>query len=168
MLQAEKAEKIVQRVQSHSGAARIILEIGKVKNRKISDLFIPKKTRHIFLGDLNRLKRQGLITLNKKSNKIEAALTVDGVIEFFKLSLNYSKKLPDGTICIVVFDVPEKTRKHRRFLRKFLFDKAFIPLQKSVWISQFDDAEILLSLFKMLKIKKWVKVFIAKEEGHAA
>lgn len=165
MLQAEKAEKIVQRVQSHSGAARIILEIGKAKNYKTPDLFIPKKTRRVFLGDLNRLARQGLITVKKKTTKIEAALTTDGIMEFFKLSLNHSKKLPDGTICIVVFDVPEKTRKHRRFLRHFLWEKAFIPIQKSVWISQFDDAEILLSLFEMLKIKKWIKVYIAKEEG---
>lgn len=161
-------EKIRQSVKSFSAASRILLEIGGAKDQNITNLFIPQRNRRSFLNNLSRLARQGLLTIEKRPDGIGAALTTAGKLEFFKLFLDQSKKLPDGIICIVVFDVPEKYRKQRWLLRKFLSDKAFVPLQKSVWISQFDDARVLLSLFRMLKIRGWVRVYKAKEENNAS
>jgi DNA-binding transcriptional regulator PaaX len=160
-------EKIHQRVKSPSLASRILLEVGRARGQRISNLFIPQRTRRSFLNNLSHLARQGFITIKKESERISVSLTEAGRLEFFKLSLNQSKKLPDGVICLVVFDIPEKYRNHRWLLRKFLLEKAFVPLQKSVWISQFDDAEILLALFRHMKIGGWVRVYKAREKNCA-
>lgn len=62
---------------------------------------------------------------------------------------------------IVVFDIPEKTRKTRDYLRAKLYELGFGMLQESVWITPFDIVADLREYFKTLHLEENVFVFMA-------
>jgi DNA-binding transcriptional regulator PaaX len=87
---------------------------GLIKNGFISK----DKTGHLSLtpkGELRLLRYQEELKLKKKK-----------------------KKKWDGKWRIVIFDIWEKSRKKRDFLRRELADFGFIKLQNSVWITPYD------------------------------
>ena len=98
--------------------------------------FCEHKPRQSFRNALNRLERRGFIIGERDKGKARYVLSEDG--EKFanrlrlKLELSKSRKW-DGRWRILIFDIPEKMRGKRDFLRKELRDFGFYPLQKSVW-----------------------------------
>lgn len=114
---------------------------------------------------LRRLEERGLIKRRQTADKLEIALTKEGLHEYFRVKVHDADMLPEGKVCMVVFDIPERHRALRRKLRTFLESAAFIPIQRSVWITPFDAAKPLARLFKDLKDRCWIKVYTA-EEGH--
>lgn len=113
-----------------------------------------------FKTTLSILKKEKFI--KKKAGQIK--LTEKGLVEFAKKKVGKTDLLPNEIDCIVVFDIPETQRKIRILLGRLLTELAFIKIQKSVWISQFDNAKPLKELLVLLKLKKWVRIFTGKEE----
>lgn len=124
----------------------------------------PRRPATFSLNDyhtaLYNLRNAGLI--NKKEQKI--ILSEEGIIEYVRTKVEETDELPKGIVCIVVFDIPEKNRKIRKLLSTLLTELVFFRFQKSVWVSQFDNAKALKKLLVMLKIKKWVRIYTGKEE----
>jgi|GEM_PF-2985088 len=121
---------------------------------------VANRLTHKKVGRTYNLKRDGFIETKKRKIKISES----GITEYIRTTIDDTDKLPDGTDCVVVFDVPEKNRKIRKLLNKLLIELAFLKIQKSVWISQFDNAKLLKKLLIMLKIKKWVRIYTGQEE----
>lgn len=158
-------QKISFKIPSYSSLASILFKLGE-KNKGDDEGFV------VFI-DINSKFRRDLLTLKKKNlikikkidkNLIKAALLPDGVLEFFKLKMVQSEELFGDEVCMVVFDIPEKFKKQRALMRKFLIDCVFLRIQKSVWIARFDYVDLLTDLFVMLEMKNWVRVFWAKEK----
>jgi DNA-binding transcriptional regulator PaaX len=133
-----------------SGAATNWISIIKPFIFKPADLY----------SAVHSLERSGLIS--RKNKKIK--LSKRGHIEYIKIKIKETEELDDDKGCVVVFDIPEKQRKIRKSLNKLLKELVFLQIQKSVWISQFNNAEPLKKLLIMLEIKKWVRIFTGKEE----
>ncbi|KKT69715.1 MAG: hypothetical protein UW63_C0048G0005 [Candidatus Uhrbacteria bacterium GW2011_GWF2_44_350] len=112
-----------------------------------------------FYNAVRKLKDNKLI--KKEKDKIK--LTEKGVLEYARTKIEKTDLLPEGTDCIVVFDIPETERKIRDFLSKLLEEIAFIRIQKSVWISPFDNAAALKELLQLLGYKKWVRIYNGQE-----
>ena len=58
----------------------------------------------------------------------------------------------DGKWRAVVFDIPESSRKERRFLRNELKWMKFKELQKSIWVCPYNIEKELFALLKLWKI----------------
>lgn len=95
---------------------------------------------------LNRLIRNGLILKDKDG---ELKLSSKGELRLFKFQEETKrlKKKWDGKWRIVIFDIWEKSRKKRDFLRHELAEFGFIKLQNSVWITPY-DCEDYINLLK--------------------
>lgn len=148
-------KNIFKTIKPTSVSAKILISLGEV-----GDLSRVHANKRVVQKGRERLIKKGLIqVINQKKIKLSEA----GLIEFFKLELTQTDLLSKNKICLVVFDVPEISKEVRNLLRKFLKDSCFFPFQKSVWISQFNMAKPLSKIFHLMKLDKWVRVFMATE-----
>lgn len=111
---------------------------------------------------MERLRERDMIRVDQKASQYQITLTEKGVYELSRLKVLRSSLHEDQKVCMVVFDIPENKRKLRSELRRFLSSAAFIPLQRSVWISPFDAAEALADVFRSVKADRWVQVYTAQ------
>ena len=166
-----------KKLQGHSRAACILENIGN----RIEDIhlglsrpglvvkynidgardYLNRKDKYLQRQALKRLKQRNLIKMQKIAESYQVALTQYGIDEFMRLKILNSKIHTDGTICMVTFDIPESQSTFRKRIRRILANSAFIPLQRSVWISNIDAADILSKLFKSQYSQKWIRVFTA-------
>lgn len=96
--------------------------------------------------------------LRKESNlqKCKFILSQKGIN---KLKINYpfyfySLKNWDKKLRLVIFDIKEIDKDKRNFLRRFLKQLGFIMIQKSLWLSPFNQFPIL---------KKWLRENLTNE-----
>ena len=112
---------------------------------------------------LERLVAKKLIRIQETAKTLSVALTTAGESELFRLQVLHAPKCSEGTVCMVVFDIPESKKKLRKQLRDFLRYSGFEPLQKSVWISPFAAMDPLSKLFASKKVSRWVYVFCVQK-----
>ena len=86
--------------------------------------------------NISRLKKQGLITEDKDK---KFCLTAKGeeMVAYIKDRHSILEKPWDKKIRVVVFDIPERERNLREWLRTELGLLLFKPLQKSVYIGKY-------------------------------
>ena len=77
----------------------------------------------------------------------------------------YSKIKSSDEIKIVVFDIPEKKRFYRDWLREVLKNLKFKMLQKSVWIGKTILPEEFFNDLKRLGILSYVEIFAITKTG---
>lgn len=123
-----------------------------------------KHREHSFRSTLSRLHSKGLIARAKDTNKF-FVLTDKGQREYKKIltRLLYEQKKEeewDKKWRILIFDIPEKYKKHREFLRRELVDYDFFPLQKSVWVSPYRAAEELKQILEDHGLDRWVRLMV--------
>jgi len=103
-------------------------------NKKKKEIRISRNTRIGFYNTLLRLEKQGLIEKNKKGRW---GITKNGKEEIKAIE----KREPKQYVCkdkksytIIAFDIPERKRDTRDWLRGTLIEMGFSLLQQSVWI----------------------------------
>lgn len=158
----ENTRKPALKIKPGTSAFSLLQKIGdKGAGTDFIELKIPLfLNEYRFRNALHKLRKENLLI--EKDKKIK--LSEEGLTEYARIKVEQSNLLPEGIDCIVVFDIPESKRKIRTFLGKLLVSLAFLRIQKSVWISPFDNAEPLCELLKRLGLKKWVRIFTGKEE----
>lgn len=113
---------------------------------------LSKSKREIMLRQkISQLKRQGYFRKTKKGWE----LTLKGRIEVIKVILwkKLQDKKWDGKWRLIIFDIPEMTRRHRDFLRRELKWIGFRELQKSVWIFPYDMEKEIMALLKLWQLE---------------
>lgn len=90
---------------------------------------------------LARLRKQKLISISYEGDKTKITLTENGrrkvlAYKFAEMKLNKGKW--DGWWRIVIFDIPEKNKKGRNYLRSKMQELGFYMLQKSVLVTPWD------------------------------
>jgi len=110
---------------------------------------------------LYRLRKKGLI--GKKNN--EYKLTFLGLKYFKKIKQNNikNKKEWDGKWRIVMFDIPEKIKKEREWLRFKLFELEYRSFQKSVFIGKWPLSEELYKEIIDKKLKNHIRIITVGE-----
>ncbi len=79
-----------------------------------------------------------------------------------QIAIEKSKSLKwDGKWRILIFDIPEKHRKLRTFLKAEALEYGFEPLQKSVLVSPFKIAEEFKEALEYRDIERWVKLIVS-------
>lgn len=135
-----------------------------------SHLFCNHKKARSFYVALHRLEKRGLISKHKIKNNHIFRLTQKGEKEAFfchldaQLALHQPKKQKwDGYWRIVFFDVPEKRRRYRDYLRQMLKTLSFKELQKSIWVTPHKIPEFLRELLWEEKIKHFTRFITVKD-----
>ena len=131
--------------------------------------------RQQFYSLLNQLKNQGLIEKKKGNDKKGSIwkITKKGLEKlnlmktknlFIKKSINF-KKEPDDKIRVIIFDIPEKERYKRNWLRMVLVSLGFSLLQQSVWIGKSKIPERFIFNLQKRGMLDYVQIFEINKEG---
>ncbi len=150
----------------------ILWEVGEGTAKS----FFPHPYYHAFCSHRNKqnlqvslyqLKKKGLI---KKDSSQTFRLTPEGKKQAFwahldaKLALRQPpKKKWDGKWRMVFFDIPEKKRRLRDYLRVVLKTLGFVELQKSAWVTPYKIPDIINELLWEEKIKHHTRFIIIEE-----
>lgn len=166
--QTKKARKLLGITKS---ILAILLEGGTVTIKAFfahpySHLFCNHNNKRDYYRTLNRLKNHGL--LRKKSDTFR--LTKQGEREAFFAHLDAQtvlykpkKREWDGQWRMIIFDVPEKKRKYRDYLRQMLKTLGFKELQKSTWVTPHPIPDFLKELLWEERMKHFTRFITIKE-----
>lgn len=96
---------------------------------------------------INNLKNSSYFTFNGNN----FSLSNSGRVKVIENIIKRKKKIKkwDGVWRAIIFDVPEKKRHQRNFLRRELKLMGFKELQHSIWITPYDVERELLCLLKL-------------------
>lgn len=104
--------------------------------------------------NIYRLKEKGILKINRGEIEIDKKK----LNYFYKYRLIYSK-LNSTSKIILIFDIPEKERKTRNWLRKQIKLWGFSMIQKSVWLGTGPLPKEFTNRVKLLNVEKCIKVF---------
>jgi DNA-binding transcriptional regulator PaaX len=113
---------------------------------------------------LSRLKKKGLISKEKETWKI-TRLGKEMLMHKNNALLSFIPEKPNKKqkkTTIIVFDIPEKKRKYRDWLRYELIGLGFEFVQQSVWFGPTLPQEFVVYLEKV-KLIKYTRFFKVKE-----
>ncbi|MBI2406639.1 MAG: CRISPR-associated endonuclease Cas2 [Candidatus Harrisonbacteria bacterium] len=122
---------------------------------------------------LYKLRKDGLIAAQGSIARKAPQLTARGKLMLTKLRARNAIKLPAPTyVCvpstkftIITFDIPERERRKRDWLRDVLKNLKFAMLQKSVWIGKVKVPEEFLDDLKKHKLLGLVEIFEISKGG---
>ncbi len=132
--------------RSHSIRKRILWE--KIQERR-------KLSRGTYDQALSRLKNGGFVTFKKQ----HYLLTEKGVEKYKDPYRLITGKLSKKDKILVIFDIPEKRRRARLWLRSQLKFWDFKMIQKSVWAGSGPLSKEFNEITKTLGIEKCIKSF---------
>lgn len=166
---AESLYLVVAIHEAGYGASRKQIERkqGEIRNRKFTrqkeEEFIQKRRNLYSL--LSHLKQDGLI---EKENAFW------GITPLGKAKLQGMKAKPkkgvykreiDNTLKIVIFDIPEKERWKRAWLRDALQNLGFKIIQKSVWAGKVKLPQGFLEDLEKYNLLNYVEIFSVTKSG---
>jgi len=134
-----------------------------------------KKVNDRFYSMVSRLEKDGLMERSKKDKSSFFKITNKGIdkIGFLKNkkkrmietpSCDYDSK-KSNRVTIVMFDVPEKQRTKRRWLRSALSKMEFEMIQKSVWMGKVVIPREFLDDMRMLDMTDYIEIFEITKTG---
>lgn len=148
-----KRDGASRRLSAAATITRVILEKIGEAGEVVLDSFFPAKypearlwrkllgldssyefKRASFASRISQLQSNGLVAKSRRSGKAFWRLTPDGraVLD----GAAGGRPQPDGKRRLVCFDIPERDRAKRRWLRTELVACGYRPLQRSVWIGE--------------------------------
>lgn len=156
-------------------AAEIILGIlweigsGTINSffpHKYAKTFGYSKKTNTYHTSLHRLRKKGLISkkggiyeLTSKGKKEAFLAFINNEVSMFKLA----PQAWDRNWRIIFFDIPEKKRKHRDYLRFIIRTIGFKEFQKSIWIYPYPVPSFLKDLLFEENIKQYTRLITTKE-----
>lgn len=123
---------------------------------------------------LYRLRQDKLLNEKVVKNKIVILLTEKGREKLEKLKEKYLNKLPAANLyggdasdkfIIVAFDIPEKERRKRDWIRDVLQNLNLKSIQKSLWIGKVKIPKQLINDLSELKMLDYVEIFEISKTG---
>lgn len=108
-----------------------------------------------------RLQQKGLV--DKKEKHYQLTSQGLNIIQVFQKKADYNKKEWDGKWRIVMFDIPEKQRNERYWLRYHLFALDYKPLQKSVFLGKYPIEEDMYQKLIERELHQYVRLITVGE-----
>lgn len=132
------------------------------------------RKKQAFHSLLNKLKREGLIKKEVNKRNSPWSITKQGARKLSLLQVKrgdrelikseYAHRQGNNLI-IVSFDIPEKERRKRDWLRSVLFSLGFKKLQKSVWAGKIGVPREFFNDLKTNSILPYVHIFSIRKGG---
>lgn len=151
------ASRIEYEYQNH----RRISESKKFRGENIKDR---KRRLSIFIS---KMKHDGLI---KELNDNKFIISDMGKGKLGQLKNNlpsryYNSEIGKNNLVIISFDVPEKLRRKRDWLREVIRNLGFEMIHKSVWIGKVKIPKEFILDLEDLKILEFVEIFEISKTG---
>lgn len=132
-----------------------------------------RRMRERYYNLLSYLRRDNLITENKSGEKRIFYLTQKGKQKIRMLRERKQRQLPEAryakepsvAFTIIAFDIPERERRKRNWLRAVLKALEFKMIQKSVWIGKIKVPRELVEDIKRLNLLEAVEIFEISKTG---
>jgi phenylacetic acid degradation operon negative regulatory protein len=172
----DKNRKTSEKNKKVWGVAKTILamltEAGEITLKSFfahpySHAFCKHGSRKTVYSSFSQLKKKGWI---KKQSGDTFRLTKAGEKEAFFAHLDAQavlyhpkKQKWDGFWRMVVFDIPEKKRRYRDYLRQMLKTLDFRELQKSTWVTPYLIPDFLKELLWEERVKHFTRFITIKE-----
>lgn len=152
-------QEILYTFSNYPGGYRLLYDILYEKKGKDR----PNKTT--VQSTLTRLKKRGLLSNEKRVWSItpEGKELLQHKKSQIKRYFPTKIKTEQSKTMIIVFDIPEKERNYRDWLRGELMGFGFEMIQRSVWFGPALPKEFITYLDEH-KILKYVRFFKAREE----
>ena len=122
-----------------------------------------KFSRQSFAVILSRLQKQKLIT--RQSGKWSITNLGKKIIGESKFRQNSELPPEDGKARLFIFDIPERERKKRLWLRLELISYGYKLLQKSVWVGYRPLPENFLRDLEDFNLKSHIHIFSIHHSG---
>lgn len=123
--------------------------------------------RATFSSILSQLQAQGLVARRRQSGRNYWRITPLGQ-KFVADRATAERPRPDGKKRLVCFDIPERERDKRRWLRGELIALGYRPLQKSVWIGETPLPQEFIEDLDALALRTHVHVIPVVADGTLA
>ncbi|MDP3727356.1 MAG: hypothetical protein Q8R35_01810 [bacterium] len=120
--------------------------------------------RPTFAAILSQLKAQGLVKRIPKRGRRYWRITMAGRAALTEPRHSTSHR-PDGQKRLVCFDIPERDRAKRRWLRGELIACDYHQLQKSVWIGKTPLPQEFIEALDTLELRGRVHLLRVESEG---
>jgi hypothetical protein len=135
----------------------------EIRRKKIFQTFYRLKRDGLIASDKNHipvLTKRGLRVLNQQTTEV-----ADENENEFPSFVSYQVRAIPGTM-VIIFDIPEKERRKRAWLRKVIKKLGFSMAQKSVWIGKVAIPEKLWHDLGSLALLPFVRFFTIDNEGN--
>lgn len=129
------------------------------------------RERQRFHKLLNQLKREGLIANEGKPRRALWQLTPKGLqrlpyaLAKAKIPTPQYERKRDGTWKVVIYDVPERERGKRLWIRRALASLGFSFLQESVWTGTSAIPRAFLDDLREMRMIHYVQIFEVSKRG---
>lgn len=120
-------------------------------------------SKQTFSTILWRLQKQGLVS--RKSGRWHVSDKALKLLHGVNFAPNAGLPPEDGLIRIVIFDIPERDRKKRHWLRSELVLSGYKMLQKSVWIGYRPLPADFLDGIEYMNLRHCIHVFGVNKKG---
>jgi DNA-binding PadR family transcriptional regulator len=186
----DKTKRILQELRHHTRTTREIIEalvltdpdtfkvtkrlLGYTTKPKFDYKYWKRQEEKRFYTLLAKLRKEGLVEKRKLYNKIIWHNTAKGIKKLLNYkNQNLNKKLPHKKYkkieskhtILIIFDIPEKWRSQRAWLRRQLANLEFNKLQQSVWIgTHIIPADFIYDL-KEINLLKYIHIFKVTKTG---
>ncbi|OHA04868.1 MAG: hypothetical protein A2934_00825 [Candidatus Sungbacteria bacterium RIFCSPLOWO2_01_FULL_47_10] len=124
-----------------------------------------------FSAVLSRLHKEGFVLRHGARKKSRWAITKKG-LKLLNIRKEEGRNISnsitshkDGVMRIVCFDIPEKERKKRRWIREELLSLEYQPLQKSVWVGFAPLPEDFFEDLDLLSLRDHIHLFSVGKKG---
>jgi CRISPR/Cas system-associated endoribonuclease Cas2 len=147
---------------------------GEVRhqNKKASEEIRELKNR--FYSIANSLKRDKLLETKTQGDRLLLEITGRGIKKHKEMQLKRKVRMglspsPENQagkkVVIVAFDIPEKDRWKRHWIRMALLNMGMRHIQKSVWIGKVLIPKDFLERLETLKLIEYVEIFSIDKFG---
>ena len=138
----------------------------KVSQGKKFQLQNLKSRKRRFQKFISKMKQDGLICEIDGDN---FAISAKGKVKLVKLKNNlpgrhYEKENQNNPV-IISFDVPERLRRKRNWLREVIKNLGFEMIHQSVWIGKVKIPQDMIVDLENLKILEYVEIFEISKKG---
>lgn len=120
-------------------------------------------TRRRLLG----LREKGYFDISVRNNKSFFRLTPKGKRLAELLKFCAGKMRWDGNWRVLIFDIPEKEKGKREYLRKKLRELKFKQLQESVWITPYPPPDSFTDFLSDLRVRPYLYSLTVKAINRA-
>ncbi|MDP3901956.1 MAG: CRISPR-associated endonuclease Cas2 [bacterium] len=138
------------------------------KNSSREFLYNMKERQKVY-NLIHRLSKQGLI--RKTEDKI--TISDSGKYKISELASSLNRRVPikkysitkTKTLVIIAFDIPEREKSKREWLRSVLINAGFSMLQKSVWIGKIKLSYEFIEDIQKLHLLDYVEILSVTKSG---
>ena len=132
---------------SYSKMSRDLFRDGNVNQKQVSSMF-------------SRMQKEGLVERSGPKKRSIWSITKNGK-RFIENKSAIIKTVPtsDGIVRLVMFDIPEKEKNKRKWIRRELAYLNYKILQKSVWIGTAPLTEDFIHNLKVLNLDRYIHIF---------